>query len=121
MQSHRRRGERRDAPLSLLTDAPPARPETLREHLANALTLVRCFMDMAVVVQTPDGPAVLVPMDGLAAIQARVEAAFSLLAEARRAAGAACCLRCGGTILQPTRGGVPRGACTCPPDQEVTR
>lgn len=32
-----------------------------------------------------------------------------------------CCARCGGTVLAPTRGGVPRGTCHCPPNAVAPR
>jgi len=84
------------------------------EHLRNALGVIRVALDFGQpVFGCADGPGVIVPIRHLARLQARIEAALSLL----EIDGHAYCMRCRGTILPPTRGGVPRGSCHCPPGE----
>ncbi|MGH2406354.1 MAG: hypothetical protein ACRDGN_18110 [bacterium] len=124
---HRRRSDppvtvhHGDSPGSPLIDH--VGPEGPAEHLRTALMLVRCMLDLCAPVMGNGEAALLVPVDGLAAIQARIEAALERLDDAQRFTDwsaenvrplPSTCETCGGTILAPTIGGVPRGTCYCP-------
>jgi hypothetical protein len=56
----------------------PVSAERPVEHLKNALQLVRVLMDFGELILGNE-PAVVVPLDGLDAIQRRIEAALGLL------------------------------------------
>ena len=67
-------------PLRLMQDAvrsPQAEPPI--EHCKNALQLVRVAICFGVPMHANDGPAIVVGLDVLAAIQARLEAAIERL------------------------------------------
>lgn len=75
--------------LTLIHGSPPdphpvppvlVAPEGPKEHLRNALAMVRLFLDLGeVMMGAAAGPSVVVPINGLARIQARLEAAIGLL------------------------------------------
>lgn len=74
--------------LTLIHASPPGQPippalvapEGPVEHLRNALAMVRLFLDLGeVMMGAAAGPSVVVPINGLARIQARLEAAIELL------------------------------------------
>lgn len=73
--------------LTLIHTPPPdpippvlVAPEGPVEHLRNALSMVRLFLDLGeVMMGAAAGPSVVVPINGLARIQARLEAAIELL------------------------------------------
>lgn len=71
---------RRDAPQLAAAAVPPVIPfvpaEGPVEHLRNGLQVIRLFLDLGELVDGRDGPCVAVPVDSLAAVQARIEAAL---------------------------------------------
>lgn len=63
----------------------------------------------AVTVREPDGRTTRAfVVDAADVASAQLKAILRALTDART------CARCGGTILAPTRTGVPRGTCHCP-------
>jgi hypothetical protein len=85
-------------------------PEGPAEHARNVLMLLRLALEEGEPMVGNGCPGVVVPIQTLARIQARAE----LIVEQLELDGSACCLYCGGSILPPSIGGVPRGTCHCP-------
>jgi hypothetical protein len=88
--------------LTLIHAVPAEGPS---EHLRNALTILRFSIEHDEPLIGNGCPAVAVPITSLARIQARLECVLEQLEPAAREVR---CCSCGGTILPPTVGGVPR-------------
>jgi hypothetical protein len=76
---HQRKGDntpQSGVALLSLPAIPLVPTERPVEHLRNGLQLVRVFLDLGELVDGRDGPCVAVPVTGLAAVQARIEAAL---------------------------------------------
>jgi hypothetical protein len=82
------------------------------QHLALMRVVLEATREVAEpLFLTADGPAIVVPVMHLAVLDAALDETRDLLLEAYKSAG--CCLECHGTILAPSRSGVPRGSCHC--------
>ena len=58
---------------------PPRDQETAREHIGNALQMLRLVMETGAVTCGNESPGMVVPTETLGAIQARLEAAIEHL------------------------------------------